>query len=74
MVRFVLLINTSSSLIIVLFDFDIKNFVPDYGDLPQINIVDSDEKHNMLNIVLCEHLLRNGNIDTTDSLIKVIKK
>jgi hypothetical protein len=45
--------------------------VPDYGDLPQINIIDSDEKHKMLNIVLCEHLLRNGNIDIADSLIKV---
>lgn len=47
-----------------------KNFVADYGNLPQTNIIDTNEKQNLLNIVICEHLLRNGHIDIADSLIK----
>jgi E3 ubiquitin-protein transferase RMND5 len=47
-----------------------KNFVPDYGNLPQINIIDSEEKNKLLHQLICEHLLRNGRIDVADSLVK----
>ena len=46
-----------------------KNFIADYGNLPQINVFDSKEKQVLLNQVVCEHLLRNGHIDVSDALI-----
>lgn len=47
-----------------------KNFIADYGNLPQINVFDSKEKQVLLNQVICESLLRNGHIDVADSLVK----
>lgn len=46
-----------------------KNFIADYGNLPQINVFDSKEKQVLLNQVVCEHLLRGGHIDVSDALI-----
>jgi hypothetical protein len=47
-----------------------KNFIADYGNLPQINVFDSKEKQVLLNQVVCESLLRNGHIDVADALVK----
>lgn len=47
-----------------------KNFIPDFGNLPQHNIIDTNEKKLLLHQVICEHLYRNGHIDVSDCLIK----
>jgi hypothetical protein len=47
-----------------------KNFIADFGNLPQTNIIDTHEKEVMLHQVISEHLMRNGHIDISESLIK----
>lgn len=47
-----------------------KNFIAEYGNLPQTNIVETPEKQNLLLQVVCEHLYRTGHIDVSDSLIQ----
>lgn len=47
-----------------------KNFVAEYGNLPQTNIIDTDEKKNLLHQVICENLFRTGRIDVSEALIK----
>lgn len=47
-----------------------KNFIAEYGNLPQTNIIDTAEKKNLLHQVICENLYRTGRIDVSDSLIK----
>lgn len=47
-----------------------KNFIADYGNLPQTNIVDTEEKQGLLDEVIYEHLLRHGRIDVADELVK----
>jgi len=46
-----------------------KNFIAEYGNLPQTNIIDTNEKQTLLHQVVCEHLFRTGRIDVSDSLI-----
>ena len=53
--------------------FFFKNFIPDFGNLPQHNIIDTNEKKLLLHQVICEHLYRSGHIDVSDCLIKVSK-
>lgn len=48
-----------------------KNFIAEYGNLPQNNIIDTVEKKNLLHQVMCENLYRTGKIDVADSLIQV---
>jgi hypothetical protein len=48
-----------------------KSFVPDYGDLPQIDLIDTDEKKHLMNEIICEHFLRRGYIDAANSLVDV---
>ena len=50
-----------------------KNFVADYGNLPQVNILDTKEKQVLLNQVIHEHLLRNGHIEIADSLANEVE-
>lgn len=47
-----------------------KNFVPEYGNLPQVNLIDTNEKKSQLHQLICEHLYRNGKIEVADCLIK----
>ena len=47
-----------------------KNFVPEYGNVPQMNIIDTVEKKNSLHQLICEHLYRSGRIEVSDCLIK----
>ena len=54
---------------LILFQF--QNFIADYGNLPQTNIVDTEEKQSLLDQVIYEHLLRHGRIDVADELVKV---
>lgn len=47
-----------------------KNFIAEYGNLPQNNIIDTVEKKNLLHQVMCENLYRTGKIDVADCLIQ----
>lgn len=46
-----------------------KNFVPDYGNMSHLNLIDTNEKKMQLNQAICEHLLRYGHLEVCDSLI-----
>ena len=38
--------------------------------MPQFDLIDTKEKKNLLNEVICEHFLRRGSIEIVDSLIE----
>ncbi len=47
-----------------------KNFIAEYGNLPQTNIIETNEKKSLLHQVICENLYRTGRIDVSESLIR----
>lgn len=47
-----------------------KNFISEFGNLPQIDLIDTQDKKKLLNQVICEHFLRRGRIDVADCLIR----
>ncbi|RNA39808.1 RMD5 -like protein [Brachionus plicatilis] len=46
-----------------------KNFVPDYGNMSHLNLIDTAEKKMHLNQAICEHLLRSGHLEVCDTLV-----
>lgn len=47
-----------------------KNFISEFGNLPQIDIIETVEKKNLLNQIICEHFLRRGRTDVADALVQ----
>lgn len=47
-----------------------KNFIAEYGNLPQTNVIDTPDKKILLHQVICENLFRTGRIDVSDILIQ----